>query len=68
MSLHLCPKALARELNHVFPGVELGACLAVPTSQKARMDLVGMGEKVETEKDRLLNSVREKEMLSRFRV
>lgn len=41
----------------MFPGVDLGSCLALPTSQKARMDLVGMGEVVENEKDRLLNSV-----------
>lgn len=32
----------------------------MPTSQKAEMDLVAFSETVETEKDRLLNSVREK--------
>lgn len=58
MSLHTCPRALLRELDHVFPGVDLDACLAMPTNQKAVMDLVAMGDTVETEKDVLLNSVR----------
>ncbi|CAM9442333.1 unnamed protein product [Pylaiella littoralis] len=56
VSLHTCPRALSRELSHVFPGVDLEACLAVPTSQKAEMDLVAVGDAVEAEKDRLLNS------------
>lgn len=64
VSLHTCPRALFRELRHVFPGVDLEACLAVPTSQKADMDLVAMGDTVETEKDRLLNSVREPNRLA----
>lgn len=58
VSLHTCPKALFRELRHVFPGVDLDACLAVPTAQRADMDLVAFGDTVENEKDRLLNSVR----------
>lgn len=57
VSLHTCPRALYRELCHVFPGVDLSSCLAVPTSQRAVMDLVSIGDPVETEKDRLLNSV-----------
>ncbi|CAN0503596.1 unnamed protein product, partial [Laminaria digitata] len=56
VSLHTCPMALHRELCHVFPGVDLTSCLAVPTSQRAKMDLVSIGEPVETEKDRLLRS------------
>eukprot|EP00752_Nemacystus_decipiens_P005299 g4807.t1 len=56
VSLHTCPRALFRELRHVFPGVDLDACLAVPTSQKADIELVSFGDTVETEKDRLLNS------------
>ncbi|CAB1104393.1 unnamed protein product [Ectocarpus sp. CCAP 1310/34] len=56
VSLHTCPRALLRELDHVFPGVDLDACLAIPTNQKAGMDLVAMGDTVETEKDVLLNS------------
>jgi len=60
VSLHTCPRALFRELKHVFPGVDLEACLAVPTSQKADMELVAFGDTVETEKDRLLNSVRKR--------
>lgn len=58
VSLHTCPKALSRELCHVFPGVDLASCLAVPTSQRATLDLVSIGEPVEMEKDRLLNLVR----------
>lgn len=46
-----------RELCHVFPEIDLSSCLAVATSQRAKMDLVGMGDQVEVEKDRLLNSV-----------
>ncbi|CAN0518668.1 unnamed protein product, partial [Ectocarpus sp. 12 AP-2014] len=56
VSLHTCPRALLRELDHVFPGVDLNDCLAIPTNQKAVMDLVAMGDTVETEKDVLLNS------------
>lgn len=41
----------------MFPNVDLRACLALPTSQRARMDLVGMGPSVDSEKDRLLNLV-----------
>ncbi|CBN76067.1 conserved unknown protein [Ectocarpus siliculosus] len=56
VSLHTCPRALLRELDHVFPAVDLDDCLAIPTNQKAVMDLVAMGDTVETEKDVLLNS------------
>ena len=33
--------------------------LAIPTNQRAREDLVAVGEHIEEEKDRLLNVVRE---------
>ncbi|CAM9989064.1 unnamed protein product, partial [Discosporangium mesarthrocarpum] len=56
VSLHTCPKSLMRELRHVFPGVSLDECLAVPTNQHAALDLVNIGDRVEGEKDRLLNS------------
>ncbi|CAM9337101.1 unnamed protein product [Choristocarpus tenellus] len=57
VSLHTCPKALLRELKHVFSGVGgLGECLAIPTNQHAELDLVNIGDKVEKEKDRLLNT------------
>ena len=46
-----------RELCHVFPDVDLSSCLAVATSQRANMDLVSIGDRVEIEKLRLLNSV-----------
>jgi hypothetical protein len=34
--------------------------LAIPTNQRAKEDLVAVGEHIEREKDRLLNVVREK--------
>jgi hypothetical protein len=58
------PKPLLREFQHVFPEENLNNLydhtsnrefLAVPTNQRSREDLVGVGEKVELEKDRLLN-------------
>ncbi|KAG5182569.1 methylmalonic aciduria and homocystinuria type D protein [Tribonema minus] len=57
VSVHTCPRALQRELTHVFrgTGVDLTGCLAVPTNQKAGTDLVNMGSDVDIEKDRLLN-------------
>lgn len=57
VSLHTCPRALLRELAHVFPEVDLTSCLAVPTNQKAVVDLVSIGDPVENEKDNLLHSV-----------
>lgn len=57
VSLHTCPRAMYRELCHVFPDVDLSSCLAVATSQRANMDLVSIGDRVEIEKLRLLNSV-----------
>jgi hypothetical protein len=56
VSVAAVPKSLLRELKCVFPGVALCArpVLAVLTCQRARCDLVRMGEVVEEEKDRLL--------------
>ena len=65
-SVHTLPNALVREFHHVFaqkhlcqsrPGAEPLDLLAIPTNQRARMDLVNVGELVEQEKDRLLNTV-----------
>eukprot|EP00887_Chlorella_sp_A99_P003154 scaffold9.g3154.t1 len=42
----------------VFPGESPDGMLVVPTCQQASVDLVGRGEQVETEKDRLLERVR----------
>jgi hypothetical protein len=66
-SVHTLPKTLLREFSHVFDerhkefqsdvmtdsdaALEL---LAIPINQRAKEDLVGIGEKVEFEKDRLL--------------
>lgn len=69
-SLHYLPKPLLREFGHVFNDqyIKFGAqapdddtqsqqlvLLAIPTNQKAREDLVAVGEHIEREKDRLLN-------------
>ncbi len=72
-SLHNLPKPLLREFRHVFqdeylkqpqrsdglvnPREEL-VLLAIPTNQRAREDLVAVGDHIEKEKDRLLNVVR----------
>jgi hypothetical protein len=57
-SVHLCPKALKRELSRVFPDTEISDnFLAIPTAQCAKMDLVRVGEEVEEEKDALLINV-----------
>lgn len=49
---------MAREVQSVFPDVDLSGMLIVPTCQQADYDLVRTGEKVELEKDRLLERVR----------
>jgi hypothetical protein len=60
-SVHLCPKALRRELSRIFPDTEItDDFLAIPTAQHAKMDLVRVGEEVEDEKDALLINVRER--------
>jgi hypothetical protein len=65
-SVHTLPKPLVREFHHVFaekylrqsrPGTEPLDLLAIPTNQRARVDLVNVGDHVEQEKDRLLNTV-----------
>ena len=71
-SLHNLPKPLMREFGHVFNDEYLkfegGAAvvdasaltlLAIPTNQRAREDLVAVGDHIEAEKDRLLNVVSE---------
>ena len=73
-SLHTLPKPLIREFSHVFGDKYLNfdkntpktvshdasekELLAIPTNQKAKEDLVAVGEHIEQEKDRLLNVVR----------
>ena len=72
-SVHTLPKPLQREFRHVFgdaylvdTGVQASIyqtplpceILAIPTNQKAREDLVAVGEHIEREKDRLLHVVR----------
>lgn len=59
VSAHACPRAMVRELGHVFQGVpSLASAVAIPTVQHAVEDLVRTGEEVEDEKDRCLRNVR----------
>eukprot|EP00775_Hariotina_reticulata_P004124 gene4124-4370_t len=53
-SVHACHSSMAREIQSVFPDEDLSNLLIVPTCQQADCDLVRTGEKVDTEKDRLL--------------
>ena len=65
VSVHSLPRPLEREFRHVFHERNLdldkfqqgtdAQFLAIPTNQHAREDLVGTGNHVEAEKDRLLN-------------
>lgn len=48
---------MSREVQSVFPDVDLSDLLIVPTCQQADYDLVRTGEKIEGEKDRLLERV-----------
>jgi hypothetical protein len=68
LSVHTLPKPLEREFKHVFDDRNLNLetiadstaeFLAIPTNQRALEDLVGIGEHIEAEKDRLLNSFME---------
>lgn len=67
-SVHNLPKPLLREFRHVFQDEYLKIpeqltsnvlmeLIAIPTNQRAREDLVGIGSHIEKEKDRLLNVV-----------
>lgn len=67
-SVHTLPKQLLREFKHVFGDQYLvpqhnnnhdtkKELLAIPTNQRARQDLVAVGDHIEQEKDRLLNVV-----------
>eukprot|EP00878_Enallax_costatus_P008273 GHUV01008649.1.p1 GENE.GHUV01008649.1~~GHUV01008649.1.p1 ORF type:complete len:175 (+),score=26.50 GHUV01008649.1:208-732(+) len=53
-SVHTLPASMAREIQHVFPDLNLADMLIVPTCQQADYDLVRTGEKIDVEKDRLL--------------
>ena len=57
-SLHECRPAFIREIEWVFPGINLDGLIAIPTMQHARHNLVKIGDDVEVEKDRLLETVR----------
>eukprot|EP00240_Pyramimonas_obovata_P007094 CAMPEP_0118921606 /NCGR_PEP_ID=MMETSP1169-20130426/829_1 /TAXON_ID=36882 /ORGANISM="Pyramimonas obovata, Strain CCMP722" /LENGTH=157 /DNA_ID=CAMNT_0006862357 /DNA_START=194 /DNA_END=667 /DNA_ORIENTATION=+ len=53
-SVHECPKRYKDDMMNIFPGVDTTGILIVPTCQNSAVDLVRVGEEVETEKDRLL--------------
>ena len=59
-AIHAVPKAHRDDIKAVFPTLtadQLDALKIVSTCQRAREDLVKMGEKIENEKDRLLRVV-----------
>jgi len=51
-----CPSSMARDIQSVFPDVDLSSLSTIPTCQRAECDLVRTGDKVDTEKDRLLGT------------
>ncbi len=57
ISVHKCSKSIRRQLAYLFPEQDLDAMLAIPTLQHAECDLVNIGEKVDEEKDKLLENV-----------
>lgn len=57
VSVHETRKAFQREIDQVLPGVSLEhGLLAIATMQHARHDLVQVGDDIEVEKDRLLET------------
>ena len=57
VSVHVAPRALMRELRHLFGNARFSLdarVLCVPTSQKACLQLVNWGEDAAVEKDRCL--------------
>ncbi|OQR94772.1 hypothetical protein ACHHYP_00918 [Achlya hypogyna] len=58
VSVHECPRALLRELVHVFPNnlKKDSSVLGVVTCQRACVDLAQFGEEADKEKDRLLEN------------
>ena len=60
ISAHECRKAFLSELKHLLPGIVLAPnphpMLVLPTMQHAHEDLVRVGEQIEQEKDRCLET------------
>ena len=56
ISLHQCREAFLREMEMVLPGKNLENLMCIATMQHAREDLVKIGDKIEVEKDRLLEN------------
>jgi len=53
-SVHRVPRTHRDDIQSVFPKADCEALRIVPTCQRAREDLVKVGEEIEAEKDRLL--------------
>ena len=56
VSMHECRPPFIRELDMVLPNVDLTRLLALPTMQRSRHDLVKIGDDIEQEKDRCLET------------
>jgi hypothetical protein len=57
-SAHQCTKAVRRQLEYIFPEIPPDESIyAIPTMQRAKYDLVNIGDEVEKEKDDLLENV-----------
>ena len=57
ISIHTPSKLFISEIRHVFQNLSLECLLVLPTMQRARMDLLNVGNDVALEKDRLLETV-----------
>eukprot|EP01111_Echinosteliopsis_oligospora_P018763 TRINITY_DN8785_c0_g1_i1.p1 TRINITY_DN8785_c0_g1~~TRINITY_DN8785_c0_g1_i1.p1 ORF type:complete len:210 (+),score=39.46 TRINITY_DN8785_c0_g1_i1:44-673(+) len=58
-SLHTCSSLMNRELKLIFPDLSMDLIkqmIAIPTFQPSSVDLVGIGENIEMEKNRLLDN------------
>merc|ERR550537_590660 len=55
-SVHSVPAAYTHELSALFPKADLSSLLIVPTCQRSTVDLANVGEAVEGEKDRCLET------------
>lgn len=58
VSVHSTSRFFRNETQHIFQGIDLSELIAIPTMQRARYDLVNVGDEIEAEKDRLLETVR----------
>ena len=57
VSAHACNKHVIREIQFIFPNVDLNNLTAVVTMQHSNYDLVNWGTEIDKEKDDLLENV-----------